>query len=132
MLNKIPYGFAINSMLTLLSFVMLFHVFVLVQLIPFQIVWGSRLESVEQMRIFETISLLVNAFFILVISTKAGYSRLKVPAKLIYVLLWCMVILFLLNTLGNLFSNNLTEKVIFTPLTFISALFCFRILRERN
>ncbi len=132
MLNKIPYRFAIKSMLILLFLVMLFHILVLVQFIPFEIVWGSRLENVDQMRSFETISLIINAFFIIVIAIKAGYVRLKIPSKLILIIIWCMVALFLLNTLGNLFSKNLFEKLVFTPLTFISALFCLRILRERK
>jgi hypothetical protein len=38
--------------------------------------------------------------------------------------LWLMFALFLLNTVGNLLSKNRYEKLIFTPITLLSAVFC--------
>ncbi|MCF6268271.1 MAG: hypothetical protein L3J41_01010 [Melioribacteraceae bacterium] len=37
-----------------------------------------------------------------------------------------------INTIGNLFSNNFWEMIIFTPLTFISAILCYRMAVEKK
>lgn len=123
---------AANSLLVILSLVTVFHLFVLMGIIPFEIVWGGRLESTDQMIVFESVSLFLNIIMILVIMLHTGYFKVRADQRITTVVLWLMTILFLINTVGNLLSTNQTEKIIFTPLTAILCLFCFRLAIGRK
>lgn len=132
MLKIISFKLAVNAMLILLALVIIFHLLILIQVIPYNIVWAGRLQNVSEMVVFELVSLLINTMLIAVISIKAGYVKSRISPTVINVLLWFMVIVFSLNTIGNLFSKTSFETLAFTPLTFISALLCYRIVREPN
>jgi hypothetical protein len=129
-MSRIPFQFAINTMITLLSAVVIFHILVLIQIIPYQIVWAGRLNSIAEMQRFETISILINCFIILIITIKGNYLNFKFSSKIIIILVWLFIILFSLNTIGNLMAKSNFEKLVFTPLTFILALLSFRIIKE--
>jgi uncharacterized membrane protein YuzA (DUF378 family) len=128
MLNKIPFKFAIQAMLVILSSVILFHILVLTEIIPFTIVWGGKFQNLHQMRIFEGVSIIINALMIAVIAIKGRIIKLSVSVKIINLLLWLFIGLFVLNTVGNLFAKTTTETIIFTPITFVSAILCFIIV----
>lgn len=132
MLYKLSFKLAAQSMLTILSLVMLFHLLVFIQIIPYTIVWAGKINTIAEMRIFEMVSLFINAFIICVIAIKAQYLKWNIPGKLIQVFLWLFVVLFSLNTIGNLVSKTNFETIVFTPLTFILAILCLRIVSERN
>jgi hypothetical protein len=119
-------------MLTLLSLVMLFHLSVVTQLIPYTIVWAGKLKTVEEMWAFESVSILLNIFFMSVLLLKGNYIKSKIPIKLLNIVLWIFVAIFTLNTIGNLFAKTKFELYVFTPLTFVSALLCLRILIRDN
>ena len=80
------------------------------------------------MYVFESISIVVNCILILIILVKGQIINLKISPKVINTILWIFVILFSLNTLGNLASKTNLETVIATPLTFLFAFLCFRIV----
>lgn len=130
LLLRLPYKFAVNFLLTILCSVMVFHFLVLIQIIPYQIVWVGRLNSIAEMQRFETISIITNCFIILIITIKGNYLNFKFSTKIINSLLWLFIILFSLNTIGNLMAKSNFEKLVFTPLTFILALLSFRIIKE--
>ena len=132
MFDKITFQFAINAMLTILSLVIVFHILVYLQVLPYNIVWGGRLNSVEEMKRSEPISIIINIFLILVISIKGGYLKVNVSSKIIDIILWLFVVMFSLNTLGNLFAVTLFEKLVYTPLTLISAILCFIMVKKLN
>lgn len=132
MLRFIPFRFAIQVMLVLLFLVLIFHVLVLTQIIPDTIVWGGKFENADQLQQMELVSILVNAILLFLILVKGTILKIKLPALLITILLWIFVVLFFLNTIGNLFAETMTEKIIFTPLTLISAFFCLRIVTEKK
>lgn len=119
---------ALNLMIALLSAVMLFHLSVFLQFIPYSIVWAGKLKNIQEMRVFECVSLLLGTFNIAVFLLKGNYIRHKIPMKIINAIIWFFVFLFSLNTVGNLFAKSDFELYVFTPLTFISALLCLRIL----
>jgi len=127
-MNLISQKLALNIMLALLSLVMIFHLSVLTQLISYTIVWAGKLKTVEEMRRFESISILLNCFFMTVLLLKGNYIKSKIPVKLLNIVLWIFVAIFALNTVGNLYAETKFELYVFTPLTFISALLCLRIL----
>ena len=129
MIKKLPFKFALNSMLALLSLVCVFHLLVITQIIPYTIVWAGKLNSLQEMLVFETVSIIVNIFLICVILSKGNYIKKLLSEKVLIIILWFFVIVFSLNTIGNLFSKTSFETLVFTPLTFISAILCFRIIK---
>ncbi|NVJ85777.1 MAG: hypothetical protein HWE15_05685 [Algoriphagus sp.] len=109
-------------LIALFSLIIVFHFMIIFSIIPYTIVWGGRLISSGQMIIFESISILLNGFFLAIILIKIGYLKVNIPSKVIRSILWGMLILFLLNTLGNLASESGFEKLVFTPLTLVISL----------
>jgi len=130
-LKRISFNLAVNIMMVFLSCIAVFHVLVLSGAVPYNIVWGGRLESESQMYIFETVSLFVNIAILTVIGMKANYIKSFLSDKAIKIILYGLAILFLLNTIGNMMSLNTVEAILFTPLTFISAALCYRIAIEK-
>jgi hypothetical protein len=128
-MHKIPIGLAINTILVTLCLVTVFHLAVLGGLVPHNIVWGGKFENESQLLKFEIASVIINAFMIFVVAIKGQYVKIRLPVKMLVFMLWLMFLLFAINTVGNLFTNTLTETIIFTPITFILAILCFRIAK---
>lgn len=111
----------------LLVLVIAFHLLILFKIIPFNIAWGGRLKSGQEMYVFESISIVLNLFLIWILSLKAK----KVKHKFIDISLWVFFVIFSLNTIGNLFAHTNFEKY-FSILTLIFALLLFKILWKKN
>lgn len=101
---------AIRIMLWILGVVMLFHLGILLKIIPYEITWGGRLKNDQEMYAFETVSLLINIFLFLIIMIKGGYLKAFIPLKVVNVILWIFVFLFALNTVGNILAKTNFEK----------------------
>lgn len=119
------------GLLTLFSLVIVFHILVLVQVIPYKIVWGGRLENDTQMIQFEGISIALNLIMLALVAIYSGYLKWEINRRWIQLGMWIMVALFLLNTVGNLFAINDWERWIFTPITFLLAVFSFRLAIDK-
>lgn len=132
MIKKISFRFAAQAMVALLVIVLIYHFLILGKVIPYAAVWGGRLTTDEEMYGFESFSIAVNLLMLLVVAIRAGYTRPFLPMALVRFLLWLMVAVYLLNTVGNIFSLNAWEAVIFTPLTLISAVLTLRLAVERQ
>jgi len=130
MMRKIPLRLAVNAILSTLGLVVVFHLGVLSGLVPHDIVWGGKFEEESQLIKFEIASLIINALMILVVATKGQYVKIRLPLKMLTVMLWLMTLLFALNTIGNLFAKTLTETIIFTPITFTLAVLCYRVAQD--
>lgn len=107
------------GLLIIFSLVLIFHILVIFKIIPYSIVWGSRLNTDTDMYKFEAISLFVNTLFIFIILIKSEFIPIQINQLIMTFSMWVMVGLFALNTLGNLMSKNKWEKIIFTPVTII-------------
>lgn len=122
----------IEKILVLLfSLIIVFHFLIVFGTIPYKNVWAGRLKSREEMLRFESFSIILNVIFIAVVLVKANLINIKVPKKVINVLLWIMAIVFALNTIGNLFAIGSLEKFIATPVTFLLSIFCFILARNQ-
>jgi hypothetical protein len=60
----------IKIMLWLITIITLFHLAILTKIIPYEIIWGGRLENDSEMYVFETISIIFNIFLGLVLLIK--------------------------------------------------------------
>ena len=122
---------AIKSLLGLLLAVVLFHLCILIKIIPYEITWGGRLKSDQEMYIFETISILVNLFLGFVLLIKGGYIKGFFQQRVINILLWIFWGLFVLNTIGNTIAKTSFERS-FALLTFIFAVLIGIILKNKR
>lgn len=116
-------GTAQYGLLILLCLFLLLHVIILLKIIPYNLIWGGRLKSDTEMYRFEIFSVLITALFILVILAQANFWIINIPDKIITVALWIMTGLFLLNTWLNAVSKNKIERLVFTPVTIVMAIF---------
>jgi hypothetical protein len=104
--------------------ILVFHFLVIAGIVPTSIVWGGGKVDAEYIIIAELISVVLNILFACVAFVKLGVFKIKVSERLLNVLLWCMSVLFLLNTVGNLMSDSAAERAIFTPQTLLLSVLC--------
>ena len=125
MTNKV----SINILLALIIGVTLFHICVMAKIIPYEIAWGGRLQNDAEMYVFEAVSIVINLFLGIVLLMKGGYMHFRFKKKTIDIILWVFFILFILNTIGNLFAKTTFEKS-FAVLTAVFAFLLWRILKS--
>jgi hypothetical protein len=120
---------AIKIMLCMLVVVILFHLSIVLKIVPYEITWGGRLKTDAEMYAFETISILINLFLCTILLIKGNYIRKFIPMKTINITLWIFFVLFILNTVGNMFAKTNFEKF-FALWTLTSAILIWIILRK--
>ncbi|MBW4362034.1 hypothetical protein [Flavobacterium taihuense] len=121
---------SIQILLGMLLMVTVFHFFIMVKLIPYDIAWGGRLTNDTEMYGFEAISIFINLFLISVLSIRANYLKFRVNKKVINSILWIFFFLFILNTIGNLSAKSYSEKL-FSVFTLILALLIWNVLKKK-
>ena len=117
----------IKLLIGLLSIVVIFHILVLLQIIPYNIAWGGRLKTVQEMYVFEIVSIALNLFLLWIVWLRAK----NVKSKTVNIILWVFFGIFSLNTIGNLFAQTTFEKY-FSILTLIFALLILRVLIKKK
>lgn len=123
---------AIYGLLISLAMITVFHLLVISGIIPFQIVWGGRLENFSQMLFLEMVSISLNLLMIAIVAIYANLLKWRINQVVIRIGLWAMFVLFFINTIGNLFSINELEKLIFTPVTLLLSLFSLRLAINKS
>lgn len=119
----------IKIFLVLVFSVIIFHICIIVKIIPYNIAWGGRLTNDNEMYVFESISILINVLLSWLLLMKGDLIEYKFSDKIVNVILWIFFILFILNTIGNIFARTLFEKL-FSFLTAISAILLWKILMK--
>ena len=117
--------------LGLLFLVSLFHICIIIKIIPYNIAWGGRLTNDNEMYVFETISILINAFLSWIILMKSNFLKFKFSIKTVNIILWIFFGLFVLNTFGNIFAKTNFEKF-FALLTGLSAILIWKIIKQKR
>ncbi|MBX7241397.1 MAG: hypothetical protein K1X92_06580 [Bacteroidia bacterium] len=107
-------------------FAIIFHLLILIRLIPYEITWGGRLKTVEEMYVFEGVSILINSFYVFILLQKGDFISLFLSKKTITFILWIFFAVFTLNTVGNLLARTTFEKL-FAILTLVNAFLIWRI-----
>ena len=118
-------------MLGLLSIVIVFHLCIVVKLIPYDITWGGRLKNDYEMYVFEAVSIIINLFLISILLMKGNYLKFQFNEKIINIILWIFFFIFIINTIGNIFAKTIFEKL-FSVLTLISAILIWNILKNKK
>lgn len=121
--NTLTY---INILIVISALATLLHLLIVVRVIPYEITWGGRLKTVEEMYAFETISILINSFFIFILFQRGEYIRYFLGKKTVTIILWIFFTIFALNTIGNVFAKTNFEKY-FAILTLINSILIWAI-----
>ena len=122
---------AIKLMLSIIIAVTIFHLSILLKIIPYEITWSGRLKNDSEMYVFETISIIVNFILGLTLLIKGNYIKQIISLKMVNIILWIFLILFGLNTIGNIFAKTNFEKI-FSILTLSSSILIWIILKAKN
>ena len=123
---------ALITLFSLLGILVVFHILILVQVIPYSQVWGGRLNSVEEMQTFEIFSIAINLLMLLVVVIKYRQLQQGRSSKLINFLIGLFAVFFGLNTVGNLFAENLWELVLGSVFSISAAVLCIKILKKEK
>ena len=110
----------------------MFHLLIFTEQIPYDKVWAGKLNSVEEMKSFETASILINLLMLVVLSIKYRQVNRGVKNKVIDVLIWIFAFFFALNTVGNLFSKSTAELILGTLVTLTSSILCLVIVINKK
>lgn len=121
----------IKIFLGLLFSVILFHICIIAKIIPYNIAWGGRLTNDNEMCVFESISILINAFLSWLLLMKGEFVKFKFPSNTVNIILWIFFGLFILNTVGNIFAKTNFEKL-FAILTGLSAILIWNIIKHKK
>jgi hypothetical protein len=111
--------------------VILFHICIIIKIIPYDITWGGRLQNDTEMYVFEAISILINVFLSWILLMKGNLVKYKFSNQVVNGILWIFFAIFILNTIGNIFAKTFFEKF-FALLTGLSALLIWNILKEKK
>ena len=114
----------------LLGGLLIFHLLIISQLIPYDQVWGGRLQSEEEMIRFESFSLGLNALMLLIYVVKYRQLLSGNKQKLTNFLIWLFVAFFLLNTIGNLLAESILEMILGTIFTLSMVILSVIVVRK--
>ena len=123
---------ALIIMFFILGIVLIFHFLILTNQIPYEKVWAGKLNSIEEMKSFETISIILNIFMLTILIVKYKQLKRKIKNKAVDILIWGFAVFFALNTLGNLFAKSTTELIFGTFITLTSSVLCFIIAKKKR
>jgi hypothetical protein len=94
-------------------------------IIPITWAWGGTQTTLTvPVRLACLAAAVILAVSAYVIRRRAGLSGAGAPGRAIRILAWVITVFLLLNTLGNLASPSLGEKLVFGPVSLIMAVCC--------
>ncbi len=121
--NKLFY---IKLLIAISIIAITFHFTILFKIVPYEITWGGKLKTDEEMYVFETISIIINLFFVFILLQKSNFIKPYFSKKIISFNLWIFFTVFVLNTIGNIFADTTFEKSL-TLLTLLITILLWKI-----
>ncbi|HPJ54455.1 MAG: hypothetical protein KDB87_10625 [Flavobacteriales bacterium] len=107
-----------------------FHLIVVVGILAFDhepvyLLWGGRVEPGQLLK-FELFALIVNAACIGLVLLASGRIGSGTAERVGRWLMWPLMVLFILNTVGNLLATSWFERIM-AAVTVLLALLCLRL-----
>ena len=107
-----------------------FHLIVVVGILAFDhepvyLLWGGRVEPGQLLK-FELFALIVNAACIGLVLLVSGRIGSGTAQRIGRWLMWPLVVMFILNTVGNLLATSWFERIM-AAVTVLLALLCLRL-----
>ena len=106
--------------------VLLFQAVELAGLVPTGMVWGGRMQNDTERTVMSLVSIAVLLLCIAIVRIRMGHGPQALKAFGRYGT-WAIVVVFALNTIGNLVALDMWETLIFTPITMVLALLALRV-----
>ena len=117
-----------NVATLLFAVVILLQISLAAGILPVSMAWGGRQSKLTaSLRISSIIAAILLGAFIFVIRYRAGLVGSGPIPALIMVASWIITAFMAFNTLGNLASISIKEKVVFGPITALLTLACLLI-----
>jgi hypothetical protein len=121
-----------NLLLGALGLLAVFHILVLLRVLPADIVWGGAIQnSTTSLFPLEMISLLVTLLFAVVIAAKAGYIKASRFQAAVNIGVWIVFAILLLSMVANFASGVAFENLIFAPIAVVLAFCAYRLAVEK-
>jgi hypothetical protein len=128
----ISFTLAGNLLVIIMLLLLVFHILILLKVVPSDIVWGGQVsDPSSDMIILEIIALLVTLIFLFILAEKMEYIRFIKNKKVINTGIWIIFIYMIFNTIGNLTSAISVENLIFSPIAVIVAILALRLAIEK-
>lgn len=128
--NLITIKQSFRIFLLITTFALVYHLLIITQVVDYKNAWGGQLTNVDQMYVFETFSILSQIIFTFIAYVKSNAQKGTRAYQYSKIVVFLIALLFLLNTFGNLMAIEIFERIVFTPLTFLSSVFLLRIALE--
>lgn len=127
---------SIQLSIIIFGIIILFHLSIIIGYVffdfaPVDFLWGGRIETKEKFLAFEIISLIITALCLFIVLVKSGRIYLPWASGIITVALWILFLMFLGNTIGNIFAKTVFEKL-FAIVTAILSILCLRLAVEKK
>lgn len=120
---------SMQIMQTILGLMILFHLLVILRIIPATMVWGNQFPE-ESILPLELIAIVFTFSFGLFLQIKMRYVKMEQKKKVVNIFLWIIAAFLFFNAIANLISEVRVENFIFSPLAILMALLTIRIAVE--
>ena len=118
--------FAANVATVLFAVVVILQLLLAASILPITMAWGGTQSILTPtLRLASLAAAGILLFFAYVIRRRAGLIGDTNISITIKILSWIITAFLLLNTVGNLASQSVGEKILFAPITFVLAVACF-------
>jgi hypothetical protein len=116
MINAISIPMVTALSMVLYGLFLFFHLFLIVfagilDKVPYNMIWGGRIKSRNQLILSELIAFVMMILFMLLTLIKAGYIRAPGLAVVAHYTMWGLFIYFLFITIMNLLAKTKLEKI---------------------
>lgn len=122
---------AIKILLGMQAAIVIFHFCILLKIVPYSITWGGRLQNDSEMYVFEFISIGIILLLSITLLIRGNYLQQYISHKFTSIILWIFMVLFALNTIGNILAISTFEKF-FAIVTLFSCVLLWFILKPMN
>lgn len=114
-----------NLATVLFAIVIVLQILLAAGILPITMAWGGRQSVLTPgVRLASLGAVVILASFAYVIRRRAGLLGESPPSTLIKVLSWVVTAYMVLNTVLNLTSPSLAEKLVFGPITILLVISC--------
>jgi hypothetical protein len=118
---------AAHVLLVGLGALAVFHVLMLLGVLPADLAWGGRVEAAENLILLEVVAFIVTILFAAAVAAKAGFLGSRASGKAATVAVWLVFGYFVLNVAANLASASSLERAVFAPVSAVFALLALRL-----
>ena len=121
-----------NLLLGSLGLLAVFHILVLLRVLPADIVGGGAIQnSTTSLLPLEMISLFVTLLLAAIIAAKTGYIKVVRFQTVVNIGVWVVFAILLLSMIANFASGVAFENLIFAPIAVVLALCAYRLAIEK-